>query len=337
MYKPRTIRACAALIWIIALVSANAQQRPGPGNVPVSNPGTATGVSSNVVTSKLLIYAKNGLGTTSTKTSGEFPSQLVASATVNNEFTVQWSRPKPGTEEKANLYVLTPNPLGRVGGKNVTMPAGATSVNIPFSMETLAPGNYVLMVVGENGRSDKVTINYTGKDNIGQVVSIPQTSPINQPVPTKSSVQVAGAQFVPAVGAPGEPGYQRAKLILNLRTVETTKISKLEVQVWSGPWTNPELLTNSKNAPLVILKGKGAIAGSLTIVKDKDNRITVTLRRTSQGDIDDQEAGPGQYSPGDWAHAFAQTTTASFRTSVDSKAISSLEQSPQKAWQSGTP
>src|SRR5262245_7772326 len=94
MYKARTIKGCAALLSLIALVAANGQQRPRPGSVPGSNPGTATGVSSNVVTSKLLIYAKNGLGTTSTNISGEFASQLVASATVNNEFTVQWSRPK---------------------------------------------------------------------------------------------------------------------------------------------------------------------------------------------------------------------------------------------------
>ena len=337
MYRTLSVVIRVALISMIAMMAVNAQQRPRPGNVPVNNPGTATGVSSNVVTSKLLIFAKNGTGTTSTSVSGEFASQLVTSATVNNEFAVEWSRSKPGPELKAMFYVMAPDTGFRVGGKEVTMPAGAIAVNIPVSMSTIAAGNYSLMIYGKNGSSSKVNINYTGKDSNGQPVMIVQSSNGVQPVAAPSSIQITSAQFVPAVGAPGEPGYERARLILRLRASQTTTLSKLEVDVWSGPWKNPELLTNATNSPLMIFKGKLSFVGSTTIVKDNNRTINISLRRMSQDDIDDQETGPGLYSPADWGHAFAQTTTASFRAKLDGKAIGSFEQSPKKPWQWGAP
>ena len=86
----------------------------------------------------------------------------------------------------------------------------------------------------------------------------------------------------------------------------------------------------------MILKGKWeALGGSYQILKDKENTITVILRRTSKNDVQGQESEPGFYSPSDWGYAFGQTTTASFRWSVTGHAgnlSGSFEQSPKKAW-----
>ena len=46
----------------------------------------------------------------------------------------------------------------------------------------------------------------------------------------------------------------------------------------------------------------------------------------TKNDVEAQESGAGVYSPGDWGHAFAQTTTASFRWNVEGKLSGSLEQ-----------
>src|SRR2546426_4036672 len=74
--------------------SAYAQSRLPTSRSPMPDSGkptgTVTGGTQKIINSKLLIYVKNGLGTTSTNTGGEFPSQLVTSATVNNEFGLQW-------------------------------------------------------------------------------------------------------------------------------------------------------------------------------------------------------------------------------------------------------
>src|SRR6266496_3537308 len=69
---------------------------PMPDSGKPKPTGTVTGGTQKIVNSSLAIYTKNGLGTTSTNTSGEFPSQLSTSATVNDEFSLHWSRTKPG-------------------------------------------------------------------------------------------------------------------------------------------------------------------------------------------------------------------------------------------------
>ena len=116
---------------------------------------------------------------------------------------------------------------------------------------------------------------------------------------------------------------------------------------WKGPVqlprhlevvSKPELVTssNAKNSPIVILKGKWEVlGGSYQILKDKENTITVILRRTSKNDVQGQESDPGFYSPGDWGYAFGQTTTASFRAMVASPSgnlSGSWDQSPKKVW-----
>src|SRR3954470_11004634 len=75
-----------------AQLPAQTPARPRPETGTSKPTGSPTG-GTNIVNSKLLIYTRNGLGTLSTNTSGEFSSQLVASATVNKEFSLQWSRP----------------------------------------------------------------------------------------------------------------------------------------------------------------------------------------------------------------------------------------------------
>ena len=181
-------------------------------------------------------------------------------------------------------------------------------------------------------------INYSGKDNNGQPLAITQGATGNLPTPAKSPIYITAAKFTPEIGVLNQPGHKRARLTLTLRTLTTTTISKVELEVLSEPFTNPELITNStsKNSPIVILKGKWeALGGSYQILKEKENTITVVLRRTSKNDVEAQESDAGVYSPSDWGYAFGQTTTASFRWNVTGHAGSlsgSFEQSPKKLW-----
>lgn len=308
--------------------------RPRPETGRPKPTGTVTGGTQNIVNSKLLLYTRNGLGTSYTNTGGEFPSQLSASATVNNEFSLRWSRPTPGKIEKCNLYVMPPNSTAWVGAKSVTMPAQSTSVDIPYLMPNLAPKTYEMKVVCDSGSSSKVTINYTGQGSAGPaiVVTVP-TGGASAPAPAAFSV--TGAKFTPMIGAPGVPGYKRARLTLTLGANAATTISKIEVKVWSEPWANTELITssNSKNSPIILFEGKWAApGGKYNVLPDKENSISITLRRTSGNDVEAQETGPGLYSPGDWGRAFAETTTAVFRWSVDGKLSGSFEKSPKKQW-----
>ena len=332
---------------LASLPAANGQtQLPTPRRPPVStgNPkptGSVTGGLENVVTSKLMIYSRNGVGTTNTSMSGEFASQLVTTAAVGNQFTLLWSRTKPGKIDRGLVYVRkaggTGPYLSRMGP--ATIAAQATEVNIPISLPSYEAGNYELKVVSDSGSSSKVIINFNGKGSAesGAVVSTPS---VPLPPANQSPIYIASAKFTPMVGGPEAPGYKRAKLILNLRTSETTTISKIDVEVLSEPWTNPELLTNSnsKNSPIVILSKKWTAAGgSYQIVKNQDNFITVTLRRNSKNDVEAAEGGPGFYSPADWGLAFGQTTDATFRWKVDGKVSGSSVQSPKKQWQWGAP
>src|SRR5438876_11332538 len=174
--------------------SAYAQSRlptsrsPMPDSGKPKPTGTVTGGTQKIINSKLLIYVKNGLGTTSTNTGGEFPSQLVTSATVNNEFGLQWSRTKPGKAEKGNLYIDPANSTAWVGVQSVTMPAQSTFINIPYSMPHLAPNAYQLMVVGETGSSSRVMINYNGMDSNGQPIAITQVPTGNFAAPAKAPI-----------------------------------------------------------------------------------------------------------------------------------------------------
>jgi hypothetical protein len=308
---------------------------PTPDKRKPQPTGTVTGGVDQIINSKLLIYTKNGLGTTSTNTGGEFPSQLVASATANKEFGLQWSRTKAGKAEKANLYIAPINSTAWVGVQSLTMPAQSTAVDIQYSMANLAPNTYLLKVVGETGSSTKVRVNYTGKDSNGTSVVVTPTPTGGTPVQT-SKVKVIGAKFTPRVGTINQPGYQDARLSLTLEAGVDTQIKEIAVEVYSEPFIKSELVTasGSKNAPIKLFSGRST---ALTLHPEIRKVITIILYRTSKDELNAQEAGPGIYSPGDWNFAYGQTTTASFRCNVDGKLSSSFEQSPQKQWQWGLP
>ena len=332
---------------LFCLLSANAQtqlpnpRRPVPDTGKPKPTGTATGGLENIITSKLMIYTRNGTGTTNTKLSGEFPSQLAASAMTGNQFTLLWSRTKSGKVERGLVYIRKAGSSGPYLANlgTATFPAQSTEVNIPIFLPPYAADNYELKMVGDTGGSTKVTINYNGQRSASSTDVTTPSGP-TPPISTKSPIYIASAKFTPMIGGPEAPGYKRAKLILNLRTTETTTISKIDVEVLSEPWINPELLTNSnsKNSPIVILSKKwSAAGGSYQIVKNQDNFITLQLRRNSKNDVEAAEGGPGFYSPADWGLAFGQTTDATFRWKVDGKVFDSLVQSAQKPWQWGAP
>jgi len=311
---------------------------PAPDKGKVKPTGTASGGVQNIINSKLMIYTRNGGGTTNTNISGEFGSQLATSATAGSEFTLQWSRTKPGKIEIGLVYIRKAGTHGISLLKlaTATLQPQSTEVNIPISLPNVAADTYELNVVADTGSSSKVTINYDGQSSDAVIASAP-SGPM-PPTSTKSPIYIASVKFTPMIGGPGAPGYKKAKLVLNLRTTETTTISKIDVEVLSGPWTNSELLTNSnsQNSPIVILSRKWS-AGSYQIVKNQDNFINLTLRRNSTNDVEAAEGGAGFYSPADWSLAFAQTTDATFRWKVDGKVFGTLVRSAQKPWQWGAP
>jgi hypothetical protein len=313
--------------------------RPGP--VKGLPTGTKNPTIENIITSKLAIFTKNGKGTTSTSTGGEFGAQLAASAAVDCEFSLEWSRSSPGKAESGQLYIrAVGNPdatPGFIPFLPVNLPAQSIVANIGVTMPTPTPGTYELKVIGSAGSSTKVTVNFTGAGGSSSVV-ISSNSSLPKPA-AKGSISIIGAIFSPAVGAPGAANYKPPKLTLTLRASETTIISSLEVEVWSQTWTNSELLTSSssKNSPIMIFRKKVKFVGGTKLAKDKLMTYPVVLRRTTKGEVEEDESGPGFYSPADWSFAFAQSKSASFRWKVDNQLVGSSEQSPNLPWKWGAP
>jgi hypothetical protein len=305
-----------------------ARPRPETGmSKPIGGP---TGGTQNIINSKLLIYTKNGLGTLSTNTSGEFSSQLVASATVNKEFSLQWSRPKPGNAQKCNLFITPQNATEWVAIQSVTMPAQSTAVNVQLSMPNLGPKTYEMKAVCDSGSSSKVTINYTGNNN-GSSATI--TSGATGAVTLHASgVRVTSAKFTPQVGIVNQPDYKDATLRLTLEADAAAQIQIVTVAVYSEPFTNPDYITasGSKNAPINLFSG--FVKSFYPIHPGQPQVVTVVLHRTSKNQVQAQETGPGVYSPADWNLAFQQTGTASFRWSVDGIESGSAEQPLKTAW-----
>jgi hypothetical protein len=313
--------------------------RPGP--IKGQPTRTKSPTIEDVITSKLMIYTKNGKGTTSTNTGGEFGAQLAASATVNREFSLEWSRSSAGKAESGQLYIRAignPNAApGLVPFMAVNLPAQSIVANIGVTMPTPTAGTYELKVMGASGSSNKVTVNFTGAGDASSVV-VSSNSSLPKPA-AKGSISIIGAIFSPAVGAPGAANYKPPRLTLTLRASETTIISSLEVEVWSQTWTNSELLTSSssKNSPIMIFRKKVKFVGGTKLAKDKLMTYPVVLRRTTKGEVEEDESGPGFYSPADWSLAFAQSKSASFRWKVDNQLVGSLEQSPNLPWKWGAP
>jgi hypothetical protein len=325
-------------------VGAYSQVNPTPSRPgPIKGQPTRTKnpTIENIITSKLAIFTKNGKGTTSTSTGGEFGAQLASSATVDREFSLEWSRSTPGKAESGQLYIRAvgnPNAApGFIPFLAVNLPDKSVTANIGVTMPTPTPGTYELKVIGASGSSTKVTVNFTGKGGSSSVVTSSNNS--FPPSAAKGSISIIGAIFSPAVGALGAAAYKPPKLTLTLKASETTIISSLEVEVWSQPWTNSGVLTssNSTNSPIMIFKGKVKFVGGTKVVKDKQMTYPVVLRRTTKGDIEEDENGPGFYSPADWGFAFAQTKSASFRWKVDGQLAGSTPQSPTLPWKWGTP
>jgi hypothetical protein len=306
--------------------------RPRPETGKPQPPGTVTGGTQNIINSKLLVYAKNGIGTNYTNTGGEFPSQLVASATVNSQFSLQWSRAKPGATQNCNLFIYSPNSTAVAFGKSVTMPAQSVSVDINYSVPNLAPKTYEMKVVCDSGSSSKVRVNYTGNGASSSDVAITPAATSSVPLQT-AKVKVTAAKFTPRVGTQTDPNYQDAKLVLTLVAEADSQIQNVSVEVYSEPFMNSEYVTTSgsKNSPIKLFSGHRALG--YTIHPGTPKTVTIILYRTSKAQVNAQEAGPGIYSPGDWNLAYGQTTTASFRWTVDGQS-GSFEQSPKKQWQS---
>jgi hypothetical protein len=279
---------------------------------PGMNTGTAKGIGT-----KLLVYTKNGWGTPSTNLGGEFPSQLASGAMVNpasNNFALQWSRSQAGKEEKGNLWITHPGESLGLQAQAVTMPAGATSVDIPYSIN-LAPDMYELLVAGESGNSNRVKVSFGGTGTESTVdLSKTGSGGSVPPAPVQESYSIKLTRFVP--GSSGAP----PQLFYKIETAAATKVSGIVFEVYSEPFTNSQNLTagSGEKGPIKLFSGK---SGTINVSANSTKEHSAHLEKAS--DIG---------SPEDWNIANGKTENATFKWSVAGGPSGSEEKTLHTAW-----
>jgi hypothetical protein len=321
---------CALLFTSDHLYAAPPTNRSAPPTTVPSKlpPRKDSGpVKGPVQTSKLFVYTQNGLATTRTSLSGEFPSQLSTTANVGGEFIFRWVRDKGGKEEKKGVVTITDSSGKVVGTPSATMPAAASAADIGFTFPASAkPGSYVAMVTGGVETSSKVTLNYTGEGAGSKNVTVPTPAPF---VPTEASYKIRLAQFKPMVGTSKQQAdYKPAELSFEINAKEPTQIKELRFEVYSKPFTNSEILTASggPHAPIQLLTGKWTFKAPVQAGKTGPN--VVHLKITS----DYTKEGPGVSTPADWHIAYDKTDTATFKWSVNGQPGGSVEKPLHIVW-----
>ena len=295
----------------------------GTGNQnqdPVVNgempPGTNTGTAKGIGT-KLLVYTKNGWGTSYTNTGGEFPSQLASGAMVNpasNNFALQWSRSQAGKEEKGNLWITHPGESLGLQAQAVTMPAGATSVDIPYSINQ-APNTYELLIAGESGNSNRVKVSFGGTGTESTVdLSKTGSGGSVPPAPVQESYSIKLTRFVP--GSSGAP----PQLFYKIETAAATKVSGIVFELYSEPFTNSQNLTagSGEKGPIKLFSGK---SGTINVSANSTKEHSAHLEKASDNG-----------SPEDWNIANGKTENATFKWSVAGGPSGSEEKTLHTAW-----
>jgi hypothetical protein len=307
--------------------TTNLSPAPVPNSAPPSPPAS-TPPPSAPVNHTLRIFTKNGKGTTSTSLSGEFPVQLDVYANVAKDFALQWGRDNAGTEEKGNLYITKVSSTSWLGAKPVTMPPTAKGTNIEYSIPNLAPGTYELLVAGDKGNSNRVTVNFSGATSTGNGdVTLPTPSE-SQP-PAGPGYKLRLAEFKPMVGTKkGQPDYHAAELRFEIAINGAVHINDLRFEVDSKPFTNSEVLTasDSPHSPIQLLSGKYSGKGDFPM--GKSGTHLVHLKPTN----DFTKEGPGISTPADWSIAYDKTDVATFKWFVNGQYAGSVEMPLHKDW-----
>jgi hypothetical protein len=279
-------------------------------------PGTTTETAKGIGT-KLLVYTKNGWGTSYTNTGGEFPSQLASGAMVNpasNNFALQWSRPQGGNEEKGNLWITHVGESLGLQAQAVKMPAGATSVDIPYSIN-LQPGMYELLVAGESGNSNRVKVSFGGTGTETSVDLSKTGSGGSVPsAPVQESYSIKLTRFVPGSGdAPPQLFYK-------IETVAAAKVSNIVFEVYSQPFTNSQNLTagSGEKGPIKLFSGK---SGTINVSANSTKEHSAHLEKASDNG-----------SPEDWNIANGKTENATFKWSIVGGPSGSEEKTLHTAW-----
>jgi hypothetical protein len=264
----------------------------------------------------LRIFTKNGHGTTSTSLSGEFPAKLDIYANVAKDFALQWARDKAGAGENGNLHITQVSGSSPLGSTSVTLPAGATGTNISYSIPNLTPGTYELLVAGDKGNSNRVTINYGGATSTGSTVGV--TAPPPGPAPAPSGFTITFTKFRPMQGTPGQDGYKRPRLSYTITSSSDMLFPTIDFQVDSSPYTDPGSITAAGPAsyPAQTLFQK-QVHYSVKLYAGKPKSLSVDLNATS--DLN-------------WFLAYGKTETGTFRWSVSGQGGNSEQHPVQKAW-----
>jgi hypothetical protein len=98
----------------------------------------------------------------------------------------------------------------------------------------------------------------------------------------------------------------------NFVSLKNSGALHLDVKLFGIPFTiltATSVATYDSHGPAALQPSKKSADGNnpkvvIKIFQDQDNSITVTLRANSKKDIQQDETGPGFYSPGDWGFAF---------------------------------
>ena len=297
-----------------------------PAN-PVVNSDTPIGKNTGTakaIQTKLRAYTKNGWGTPSTNLSGEFPAQLATSAMVNpasNNFSLQWSRTQSGKEEKGNLYITRAGQSVWLGAKAVKMPAGSTSVDIPYAIPNLAPNAYELLIAGESANSNRVKVNFGGT-GAESAVDLPKTASGGL-IPTKAAggFTIKFTHFQPMKGTPGPSGtsgYTHPRLIYRITPTVDIDSPTITFEVYSAPFTDSSSLTQSGPASYPSQK-----------LFEKKKKINAKLKANTPVSLYvDLDAT----SDTNWSLAYGKTDKATFKWSASGQAGGSEQHPLQKKW-----
>jgi hypothetical protein len=295
---------------------------PGSTNIaPVPNPPPTSTPAPTVaaVNHTLRIFTKNGHGTTSTSLNGEFPSQLDTYANVAKDFALQWGRDKAGTEENGNLYITKVSSTTWLGAQSVKMPVTAQATNIAYSIPNLAAGTYELIVVGDKGNSNRVTINFSGAESTGNGdVTVPTPTPTQPPVtPAAGTITVTFTHFKPMKGTP--PGsYLRPRLIYTVTASSDMKCPAIDFEIDSSAFTDPSSVTATGPASYPPLK---------LFQKQKKGGFKL-YANTPQSHYVELDATSDLH----WFMAYGKTEMGTFRWSSPGLAGNAEQHPVQKAW-----
>jgi hypothetical protein len=297
-----TIALLLAFATLAAGPAASADERPRPrpvrGGTTGPNLPPTPDPNQKAVTSKLLVFTREGQGTSNTNLTGEIKSKLSADASVSREFALQWSRAKAGPQMNANVTIHTLQPPEKwAGAVHATMPAGSLTTVIPFTFPPNYPfGVYELVMIGDDGKSTAATVHY---DNAGKVpdVKIGSAGAGAAPPSSTGALQLTFDSYTP------KNSVHEPRLMIKIESTAQRHVASVDLVVESDSsgFEDPKSLTSSGPKHYGPIK---LYTCTITVPKNIDVSPGHPLKR---GCALKQVPDPL------WALAYTQTTTARFR------------------------